>query len=110
MDTPTTKPIARVERGLFAPGQSANPGGRRAYPDWFRGQLTDEALDYLAQVARGEAADPKITRLMACLEVINRSMGKPPIEVVAAGEGAPAALAELVDLVKKKKRAPSASS
>lgn len=104
-----TQQIERVEKGLFAPGKSANPGGRRPYPEWFRGQLTDEALEYIAKLVRGEESDEKVTRGMACLEVINRVIGKPPIEVVAAGDGAPAALAELVDLVKKKKRAPSAS-
>lgn len=109
MDTPTTKPIERVERGLFAPGKSANPGGRQSYPDWFRGKLTQDALEFIAKIVRGEATDEKLSRGMACLEVINRVIGKPPIEVVASGDGAPAALAEIVDLVKKKKRAPSAS-
>lgn len=103
MDKPSSNPIDRVEYGLFAPGKSANPGGRPSYPDWFRGKLTQDALEYLGQLVRGEAEDSKVSRGMACLEVINRVIGRPKDVSEDGGASATNGLDAIVELLKAKK-------
>ena len=79
------KPL-RDPLGRVLPGSSTNPGGRPKLPEWFRRDLTNEALEHLAKIVRGTETDPKISRAMACLEVLDRVIGKPKqaVEVQAA--------------------------
>jgi hypothetical protein len=82
--TPTALVAKRDEKGRLLPGQSANPRGKPALPDWFKSKAP-EALRYLLEVATGEKGDCPKLRLQAAERVVERFYGKPDasIEVTA---------------------------
>lgn len=70
--------------GLFKPGQSGNPSGRRALPEWFR-DMGPDALKYMKKVAEGKIKDKKVSRYEACREIADRVFGKAPQAIDLAG-------------------------
>jgi hypothetical protein len=76
----------RDASGRLLPGHSVRSPGRPSYPDWFKKDLTNEAMEHLAKIVRGTETDPKVSRAQACLEVLDRTIGRPKtaVEVHAA--------------------------
>ncbi len=73
--------ITRGARGRWLPGQSANPGGRRATPKEvvdFIGGHTLEAAKRLVEIMRGK--DPQQARL-AAEALLDRHLGRPTQQV-----------------------------
>ena len=80
----TTAP-KRDAHGRLLPGQSGNPRGRPALPDWFKDAAPD-ALRHLVNVATGiEEVEPEL-RLKAATLVVERFYGKAPETVTLEGE------------------------
>ena len=65
----------REENGRFGLG---NPGGGRPpLPEWFKAKAPD-ALKHMLAVADGTVDDEKISRMQACVEIVNRVYGHAP--------------------------------
>ena len=80
----TTAP-KRDAHGRLLPGQSGNPRGRPALPDWFK-DAAPAALQHLVNVATGvEDVEPEL-RLKAATLVVERFYGKSPETVTLEGE------------------------
>jgi hypothetical protein len=72
-------PHSRAVAGQFKPGQSGNPGGRRAVPpevkELFAARSHDAAL-FIANLMDDTGADMKL-RLDAAKTILDRHLGKP---------------------------------
>ena len=57
----STPKVQRDERGLFLPGSSANPGGRRALPEWLKGATDDLLRVQMVAALEGRLPLPVMT-------------------------------------------------
>lgn len=96
-DRPKTE--GRGPDGRFVTGAPAGPG-RPAYPEWFRTTLTTEAMEHIAKIVRGTETDEKVSRAQACLDVLDRVLGKAKPTGEGGGDLVPVAIA-LLELARK---------
>jgi len=105
-DTPTALVVKRDEKGRALPGQSLNPRGKPAYPDWLK-EAGPQALRYIVDVAVGneQGIEPRY-RLRAAEVVVERVWGKPDANINVETSTS-TALEVLMALAKPKEQEPS---
>ncbi len=106
-DTPTALVVKRDEKGRPLPGQSLNPRGKPAYPDWLKA-AGPEALQYIVNVATGKERDVETKyRLRAAEVVVERVWGKPDANINVDASTTSPVLDALLALAKPKEQEPT---